>query len=160
MALRIPRSNFRLARLLCVRPDTFGPTLVFVQGQPARRGLEGAFRCRFRHELFIREAKCTVATLLTACQSAASAFCYWYKKLLLVGESSRCDSRVSKAFFTEKFLLLFSQAAWREPHAAWERRFDNPWYAAWEPRFDNPWYIVGASSTMNVFTGRAFERDH
>jgi hypothetical protein len=50
------------------------------------------------------------------------------------------------AFFPEKF-RLFSQAAWREPHADWEQRFDNPLY------------IVSASSTMDVFTGSAFERE-
>ena len=51
----------------------------------------------------------------------------------------------SRAFFTGKFRLLFSHAARREP------------LAAWEPRFDNPWCIVGASSTMNIFTGNALK---
>jgi hypothetical protein len=32
MALYIPRSIFHLARLLYVRPETFGPTLVCRQG--------------------------------------------------------------------------------------------------------------------------------
>jgi len=30
MALYIPRSIFRLARLLYVRPETFGPTLLYI----------------------------------------------------------------------------------------------------------------------------------
>ena len=30
MALYIPRSIFRLARLLYVKPETFGPTLVYI----------------------------------------------------------------------------------------------------------------------------------
>ena len=66
MALYIPHSIFHLARLLCVRPETFGPYYVYVQSQflhtitqPDVQSVFGTVECD-THKLPLPRSPCTL----------------------------------------------------------------------------------------------------